>query len=259
MCAPRLKLRLVSSAAKDSNIGPVLKTLDKCQDFTLTAEREIQNESPRAVSLLQHSLVTLITSTDTMHLEQQIGPHDIPALMSRTVEVRGAEVALRALIGVLLQLSDSQDFLFALDAVTTTICMGGEGVHDALLLLYHNLGGMLRSGDTLSAEAVVRLYRQVEAYKNLLTVQDMGLDNIFGQQLTNIDTADPNLDVATAGSGGVVDMQAEQGQPDGIDQVLDEVAAMGNLDTSDGDMNFDSLYGLQGNEMDLNDLDLDMF
>jgi hypothetical protein len=41
--------------------------------------------------------------------------------------------------------------------------------------------------------------------------------------------------------------------------VLDEVAAMGNLDTSDGDMNFDSLYGLQGNEMDLNDLDLDMF
>jgi hypothetical protein len=56
-----------------------------------------------------------------------------------------------------------------------------------------------------------------------------------------------------------VDIQTDQGQPDGIDQVLDEVAAMGNLDSTDADMNFDALYGLQGNDMDLNDLDLDMF
>ncbi|EXJ64796.1 hypothetical protein A1O7_01134 [Cladophialophora yegresii CBS 114405] len=264
MCGPRLKLRLTTSASKDSNIGSVLTTLDKCPDFTLAAEREVQNEGPGVVSLLQHSLATLITSANTLHPEQQVSLHDIPALMNRTVEIRGAEVALRALIGVLLQLSDSHQFLFALDAVTTVICMGGEGLHAALRLLYHNLGGTLRSGDTLTAEAVVRLYRQVEAYKNLLTVQEMGLDTIFGQQLTDIDTANPNLDAATAvsggGGGGVVDMQAaEQGEPDGIDQVLDEVAAMGNLDTSDADMNFDTLYGLEGNEMDLNDLDLDMF
>jgi len=88
-------------------------------------------------------------------------------------------------------------------------------------------------------------------------VQDMGLDTIFAQQLTNIDTVNPNLDAATAVSG--VDMQVDQGQPDGIDQVLDEVAAMGNLDPTDADMSFDALYGLQGGDMDLNDLDLDMF
>jgi hypothetical protein len=56
-----------------------------------------------------------------------------------------------------------------------------------------------------------------------------------------------------------MDMQGDQEQADGIDQVLDEVAAMGNLDANDADMNFDALYGLQGSDMDLNDLDLDMF
>ncbi|KAK5256484.1 mediator complex subunit, partial [Exophiala xenobiotica] len=80
----------------------------------------------------------------------------------------------------------------------------------------------------------------------------------FAQQLSNIDTADPNLDGVPA-SAGVMDMQGDQEQADGIDQVLDEVAAMGNLDANDADMNFDALYGLQGSDMDLNDLDLDMF
>jgi len=73
-----------------------------------------------------------------------------------------------------------------------------------------------------------------------------------------MDSTDPNLDGNAAVSAGM-SLQPDQGEADGIDQVLDEVAAMGNLDSNDADMSFDALYGLQNTDMDLNDLDLDMF
>ena len=256
MCAPHLKTCLRSTESKDSSFEPTLKFLDDCRTFTLSSEREVQNQD---LSILQHSLVTLVTSTDSLNNGELATGQDISSLVSRAVEIQGPASTLRALTGVLLQLSDSHQFLFALDAVTTVICTAGHDIRDALRLQYHNLGGLLKAGDTLAAEAVVRLYRQVEAYTNLLTVQDMGLDTFtFAQQLTDIDTANPNLDAVTAISAGV-DMQTDEGQADGIDQVLDEVAAMGNLESNDADMSFDALYGLQGNDMDLNDLDLDMF
>ncbi len=258
MCAPRLKMRLRSADAKEGNLDSILQILDDRPDFTLSPEREVQKEGPGVIGKVQEGFITLVTSPNSLELGQPRGPPDISGLITRLVEVRGTDGALRALISVLLQLSGSHNFLFALDAITTAICMAGEGLHDALRLQYSNLGGLLKTADTLTAEAVVRLYRHVEAYKNLLTVQDMGLDTIFAQQLTNIDTADPNLDAATAVSGGV-DVPEDLDQPDGIDQMLDEAAAMGNLDSNDADMNFDALYGLQGNDMDLNDLDLDMF
>ena len=229
---------------------PLLKVLDSCENFTFQSERKVQGHGPGAISMLQHGLVTLITTT-TSDGEQAIG--DIPALISHAVEVCGAEATLRTLINVLLQLSDSHQFLFALDAITTVVSTSGDDVRNALRLQYNNLGVLLRTGEILPAEAVVRLYRQVEACSDLVTVQEMTLDAFnFAQQLTNIDTADPNLDAVT-------DMQTNQDQTDGIDQVLDEVAALGNMDSNDADMSFDALYGLQGNDMDLNDLDLDMF
>ena len=258
MCAPSLTKRLRATEDKPIGTDSVLDILDDCEDFTLSSECDVQKEGPGLVGVLQHGLVALIASADSSSHEQHLGLHDIPAVVKPVVEAHGADAALRALIGTLLQLSGTEQFLFALDAITTTICLADDVLHDALRLKYHNLGALLKTGDTLTAEAVVRLYRQVEAYKNLLTVQDMGLDTIFAQQLTNIDTVNPNLDAAIAVSEAA-DMQVDQSQPDGIDQVLDEVAAMGNLDSNDADMSFDALYGLQGNDMDLNDLDLDMF
>jgi len=239
---------------QEDGFDSVLKILDQCPEFSLLSERELQVQNSE-INTLQQSMITLITSVSAFELEEQGNIQDIPAVVCRATEVRGAEVVLRALIGMLLRLSDSHDFLFALDTVSTVICVAGNDLRDALRLQYNNLGRLLKNGDTLSAEAVVRLHRQVEAYTNLLTVQDMGLDAFaFAQQLTDIDTANPNLDGAT-GVTGAMDLQTEQDQADGIDQVLDEVAAMGNLDSADADMSFDALYGLQ-NE-DFEDLDLD--
>ncbi|KIW84594.1 hypothetical protein Z517_03844 [Fonsecaea pedrosoi CBS 271.37] len=259
LCAPRLKLRLKTIGAQDSDVDSILKTLDQCPDFSFVSERERETPNPGTLNIIQHCLANLITSTTALDIGEAPPFEDISALVSRAVEVHGPQTTLRAIVGVLLQLSDSHVFLYALDALTTAVCMAGNGLRDALRLQYHDLGNLLKSGETLAAEGVVRLYRQVETYTNLLAVPDMGLDSFnFSQQLTNMDTADPNLDAATAVSGGM-DLQTDQGQADGIDQVLDEVAAMGNLDSNDADMSFDALYDLQGNDMDLNDLDLDMF
>lgn len=256
MCASQLSGKIKSAQSLDNNIDSVLRTLDQSPEFSLSAERELRVASSEILSVLQQSMVTMIASAGGFDLEEQTNfVEDILALVCRATEVRGADVTLRALIGVLLQLSDSHDFLFALDTVSTVICVAEHGLRDALRLQYNNLGRLLKNGDSLFAEAVVRLHRQVEAYTNILTVQDIGLDAFaFAQQLTNIDTANPNLDGAT-GISGAMDMQTEQGQADGIDQVLDEVAAMGNLDSADADMSFDALYGLQNEDFD--DLDLD--
>jgi hypothetical protein len=255
MCAPRLKLRLRMNDT--ATIEPILKVFDKCQAFTLEAERGLPDDgNENGISMLQHSLITLITSTEAPSPQLQMEFRDISALISRAVEARGPDATLRTLITVLLQLSNGHQFLFALDAITTAICVADQRLQDALRLQYHNISSWLKIGDTLSAEAVVRLYRQVEAYKTLLTVQQMELNPIFAQQLSNIDTANPDLDGITAVSGAE-EVQVDLGQPDAIDQALNEVAAMGDLEPGDGSVNFDDFYGLQGNDMDLNDLDLD--
>lgn len=298
-CAQGLKTRLKALSAtggsnsNNNNLDSVVKVLDTCQDFTLSSEQDVavlstQNERGSAagyLGALQQALVTLITTsgTSTASLDPEdpqastgavVFP-DIPALTKRAIEVRGSDATVHALVEVLLQLSSasSQQFLCALDTIATAVCVcdapgDDQLLRDALRVQYHTLGALLKTGNTLSAEAVVRLYRQVEAYTTLLTVQEMGLEGFnFGQQLANIDTANPNLDATGTGaggaalsvSGGIDSLQVDQGQVDGIDQVLDEAAAMGNLESSDADLNFDNLYGLQGNDLDLNDLDLDMF
>ncbi|OQU99489.1 hypothetical protein CLAIMM_05117 [Cladophialophora immunda] len=259
LCAPRLKIHLRSVGSQDTNVDSILKTLGQCPDFSFFSERERETHGTGVINILHHSLVTLITSTTALDIGAAAPVGDILALVGRAVEVRGAHTTLRAIVGVLVQLSGNHVFLYALDALTTIVCMAGTSLRDALRLQYNDLGSLLKSGETLTAEGVVRLHRQVETYTNLLAVPEIGLDSFnFAQQLTNMDTANPNLDAATAVSGGM-DIQTEQGQTDGIDQVLDEVAAMGNLDSNDADMSFDALYDLQGNDMDLNDLDLDMF
>ncbi|KIX00118.1 uncharacterized protein Z518_10255 [Rhinocladiella mackenziei CBS 650.93] len=259
MCAPQLRKRIECIQHQDDKFESIIKTLNQCPEFSLSVEAEAHIRDKGLFSGLQNSIVTMITSASALEIDEQLIVQNVSSMVHHAIELRGADATLRALIGVLLQLSDSHDFLFALDTVSTIVCVAGHRVRDVLRSQYNNLSPLLKKGETLLAEAIVRLHRQVEAYTNVLTVQDMGLDAFsFAQQLTNIDTANPNLDDNTAVSGGL-DMQTEQVQADGIDQVLDEVAAMGNLDSNDADMSFDAFYGLHSTDMDLNDLDLDMF
>ncbi|KAK5552411.1 mediator complex subunit [Exophiala xenobiotica] len=260
MCASRLGKRMKSMQSHDDGkFKSVTELIKQCSEFSFSPEHSILAEHDQLSSALQQSIVVMITTAGTVSGQEQAMSTSIPATIYRAIDTIGSQGTLKVLLGVLIQLSDSQDFLFALDTVSTIVCTADCGLRDALRMQYQKLGAVLKRKDSLLAEAVVRLHRQVEVYTNLLTVQEMHLNAFtFAQQLSNIDTADPNLDGVPA-SAGVMDMQGDQEQADGIDQVLDEVAAMGNLDANDADMNFDALYGLQGSDMDLNDLDLDMF
>ncbi|KIV78507.1 hypothetical protein PV11_10217 [Exophiala sideris] len=257
MCGSELQKSVDSVQPQLDQLNGTQAILKQCPVFSFSPDQGVDPSQIAAV--LQEGVVAMITSAGASVVQEQSSTSDICSMVNCAIDSLGLQGTLRVLLAVLLQMSDSPDFLFALDTVSTIVCTVPRGLRETLRLLYTNLGTLLKKGDTLSAEAVVRLHRQVEAFANLLTVQEMGLDAFaFAQQLTNIDTADPNLDGATAVSGAM-DLQGDQEPADGIDQVLDEVAAMGNLDSNDADMNFDALYGLQNTDMDLNDLDLDMF
>ncbi|KAK5026233.1 mediator complex subunit [Exophiala sideris] len=257
MCGSELQKSVDSAQPQLDQLNGTQAILKQCPVFSFSPDQGVDPSQIAAV--LQEGVVAMITSAGASVVQEQSTTSDICSMVNCAIDSLGLQGTLRVLLAVLLQMSDSPDFLFALDTVSTIVCTVPRGLRETLRLLYTNLGTLLKKGDTLSAEAVVRLHRQVEAFANLLTVQEMGLDAFaFAQQLTNIDTADPNLDGATAVSGAM-DLQGNQEPADGIDQVLDEVAAMGNLDSNDADMNFDALYGLQNTDMDLNDLDLDMF
>ncbi|EXJ96503.1 hypothetical protein A1O1_01629 [Capronia coronata CBS 617.96] len=258
-CAPQLQNSI--RACDPDKFGSVLRLLDQCSQssFSSALDLELRSQKGQLLDELHSHVLTVIASHGDFDFDKHPPKPSVPAMVRRAVQVHGVEVVLQILIGVLLQLSDSPDFLFSLDVVATLVSMTGDELCDILRLRHSTIGTLLKKGDTLLAEAVVRLYRLVEAYRNLLVVHEINLDTFsFAQQLTNVDTTNPNPDGSATVSGSM-ELQPDPTQTDGIDQVLDEVAAMGNMDSNDADMNFDALYGLQGTDMDLNDLDLDMF
>jgi len=267
--ASTMRRRLDATQSQDPNIQSALTTFSAYQEFSFVLEREPLPDAPNDIlGSLQNSITALLTSVTSMDTEIQSSSRYSPSLMRLALRCHGPDATLRSLIEVLLQLSNSHNFLFALDLISTIICIAEPKLRDMLRIRYNMLSTLLRQGDALSAEAVVRLYRQVEAYTTILTVQDMNLDQFaFAHQLTNIDTANANLDAVVSGQGDGMDLVADQGhEADGIDQVLGEAAALGNLDdgmgANDVDLSFDALYGPQSGDMnleDLNDLDLDMF
>lgn len=268
MAAPKMKKRLEATQSQDQNIQSALTIFNSCPDFSFVPEGDPLNGVVNILATLQSSITNSLTSLPSMEIADQTSAQYTPALMRLALRCHGPDKTLRALIEVLLQLSNSHNFLFALDLISTIICIADAKLRDALRIRYSMLSSLIRKGDALTAEAVVRLNRQVEAYTIILAVQDMNIDQFaFTHQMTNIDTANANLDAVVTGPGDGMDLSQDPGQEaDSIDQVLGEVAAMSNLDdgmgANDVDLSFDALYGPQSGDMnleDLNDLDLDMF
>lgn len=258
MCAGSLEEQIKSKQGHDdTKLKTASEQLTQYPKFSFSVKSRWLSDHNKISNDLQQSVITMITTNEALPTPDYSTP-DIPLMMHTAVGVLGAQGTLRILLRVLIQLSHSHEFLSAVDTISTIVCTGDRQLKDALRVQHQNLGRVLKN-ESILAEAVVRLHRQVEGYTNFLTVQDMNLNEFtFAQHLSNIDTANPNLDGVPT-SAGPMDIQIDQDQADGIDQVLDEAAALGNMDAEDADMNFDALYGLQNNDMDLNDLDLDMF
>ena len=176
--------------------------------------------------------------------------------LRHAVAAHGGFAVLQCLLDVLLSFSGSNDFVFALDLIATLICLGSLRNH--LYVRYTELGRLLADRDTMSAEAIVHLYRRTEAYNSVLIVEDVSME-----------IAD--LPDVTTGEEATVPHDATVQPVDDIDQVLNESAAMNAIDTSldvglDDGMDqmdgLDSFYLPDDDNMglgNLDDLDLDMF
>ena len=278
--APTLRKRIEHGHYQEGSLDTALKTLLKFPEFSIGPESQLVGASPEGVlSGLRNAITTMLSVISTLDVDNTMtsSARYSPSLVNQAIRFTGPAMTLQTLISILLQFSESHNFVLALDLISTIISTSDSNLRDNLRIRYHTLSQLLRRGDTLTAEAIVRLYRQVEAYSTVLTVQDMSLDPFaFAQQMANIDTANPSLDpvVASTTDQAPMDMDnlpgATQGDvvptEDGIDQVLNEAAAMDGLKDSmdglDGDLSWDALYGDGSNDMNLEDLDaldLDMF
>ena len=166
----------------------------------------------------------------------------LPVSLKTLMEARGPEAALRS-----ISRSLSTSFSMTLDVMATLVCVSDRSLRDLLRLKFATLK------DPSTAEAIVHLHRRVEAYASVLIVQDIGMDFV---QLSNMETTNENLDTT------------QEQQVDDIDQVLNETAVMGSMDPQPemtADVSMDDFYGLQNDNMglenldDLDDLSLEMF
>ncbi|RMD39354.1 hypothetical protein DV735_g5771, partial [Chaetothyriales sp. CBS 134920] len=170
----------------------------------------------------------------------------------------GVDLALRTLFDILIRFSGTEHFLTSLDLCSTLVCVVDPQIRDLLKLKAATIGPLLKKSQALLAEAVVHLHRRVEAYASVLMVQDLGIDQFATLQLSNIEVVAADMDVQAAATQ---DVQPSVDQSmDDIDQVLNESAALTNLDPSDASgLNIDDFYGLQNEMGNLDDLDLEMF
>jgi len=105
MFAPQLGKQIKSIQSPEDRFNSVTKILNQSSEFSFAMEQVIPTEQSQLLDELQHGIVTLITSSGTGDFEEPSKCHNIPSMVNSVVDARGVEVTLRALIGVLLQLS----------------------------------------------------------------------------------------------------------------------------------------------------------
>lgn len=219
-------------------------------DQTLQSQlMPIFNKTPSSEADIHRTILNIMQpsklSLDLTTLDLQSGFSSIQL----ATRVKGPEYVIDRLTSGLKLPIDTK----ALDVAATVICCADRMLRDMLRLKYATVASVLKK-DRVRAEAIVHLHRRVEAYATVLIVQD--IDMQFAPLQLNSDEA--NLEVQPTQEGQAMD---------DIDQVLDEQAALGNIETDAGlgldtDMSMDDLYGLPSDDMgltNLDDLDLEMF
>jgi mediator of RNA polymerase II transcription subunit 5 len=163
------------------------------------------------------------------------------------VQFNGAGDVLHVLIDELRLLPSTPNFDPALDILASVICARAGSIpeadcvltlREALRLEYDNLGQILKKGDLIYAEAVVRLRRRVDILSVVPAQADVSLEAGSGPivpELTNMDLENMNLDATAANADvDVTALQnAAQAHPEDIDRMLDEAAAAPMLNEAD--------------------------
>ena len=163
------------------------------------------------------------------------------------VQLNGASDVLHVLIDELQLLSGTPNYDPALDILSSLMCARagslpevgfGLTLREALRLEYDNLTQILKRGDLMYAEAVVRLRRRVDILSVVPPQADISLEAASGPivpELTNMDLETMNLDATAANADiDVTALQnAAQAEPEDIDRMLNEAAAAPMLNEAD--------------------------
>jgi len=163
------------------------------------------------------------------------------------VHFHGAADVLHVLIDELKLLSGTPNFDAALDILSSLICARAGSLpeagsfltlREALRLENDSLAQILKGGDLVYAEAVVRLRRRVDILSVVPPQSDVSLEAGSGPivpELTNMDLQNMNLDTTTANADiDVTALQnAAQAHPEDIDRMLNEAAAAPMLNEAD--------------------------
>lgn len=192
-------------------------------------------------------------------------------VVSAAVQLHGSLKVLLVFLKEIKLLLGSDKFHTGLDMLTSLVCAESSNsnvstrclsLRDALKIMRTELTKTLKVGDTLFAEALVRLHRRVEAFPTASTRQEMAMDSTtsIGPDLSNMDMQNIDLDAATGNPQLDVGALGVQPTAEDIDQILEGAAVMDNFGTNNMGSGTDDVFGLEGGDiqmMNFDDMDLE--
>ena len=236
-----------------SEMKAVLVSLEPYVPFrtsTFATESQIKSWTSSAGGILTsirqvvQALVYWSTSIDTATAPP---PSFTYKQIDAAIQFHGATSVLHALLDELKSLAGTSNYFPAVDIISSIICARAVPLptssplftlREALKLEHDELVKAIERGDKGYAEAVVRVYRCVEALSVVPPQTETSIDAAGGPiiaELTNMDLQDIDLG-ATAGDAeiDVVALgNAPEAQPEDIDKMLDAAAAAPVIDDVD--------------------------
>lgn len=192
-------------------------------------------------------------------------------LVLAAVHVHGATKVLLMFLEELKILLGTTRLAAAIDIIASIICAPFPISHgpahclsfrQALKTLHADLAMALKKGDSVFAEALVRLHHRVEALSAAVAQQEIPIDPgvSIAADLSDVDLQNINLDAAAGNAEVDVGSLGVQPTSEDIDQILEGATMMENFGTNTMGSGTDDVFGLESGDMQMmnfDDMDLE--
>lgn len=240
-------------------------------DAALSVKQEVKDEDAvkqllqhgKTMSQIQQAVAGLATNSDHKLFNLQF--------FHTAAEADGPDGVTQALVTLLVQYSNSNEFAHLLDIIATIVALAessmGLPLRKCLQLSHARLGELIESEGEVFATATVHLHRYVELYAMIPSSQTATDDQDL-IPMDGVDLGEINLDQLPQSTSvesqkpavqDVITQQEQQLSGEDMEQMLNEAANMGNIDdyTQGDDTN---MFGIDDYDLtNLEDLDLNMF
>ena len=191
-------------------------------------------------------------------------------LISASISLHGASKVLSRLLDELKSHVGTSNFDAALDVVASLVCAPtsskatssrASSLSDAVKIEYGELAKILKRGDTLYAEALVRLNRRVDLYSVLSSQQQengMIPETSLAPDLSNIDLHNMDLDTGSANPEielNVGHLNVEAASTSELTKILEGTGGLDPFGASGGASVTDDVFGLEDGDMQMMNFD----